>query len=266
MYSYKKVLFIFLLLFSNAFSNIWAEIQGKTKELGAIWFIGDSITQSNADKDDKGSPRKALYDILKANQYSFTFTGHHNRNIDGLPNTGTTAKDNLYQFHSGVSGILIGDTIHEKKPYVGIAPFLPKAWQQGRLAEVKPQIILILLGANDVNRAHDLVHAPRRLKKLLNTIYQLPDVGDPTIFLASITPNRKDKIKEENVIAFNKAVPQIVKEYQQKGRKIHFVDIFTPINKKYEESMNGDNLHPNAFGNQLMAEQWFKAIKKKYNE
>jgi len=71
-----------------------------------------------------------------------------------------------------------------------------------------------------------------------------------------------EKIKEENVITFNKAIPQIVKEYQAKGKKIHFVDIFTPINKTYEKSMNGDNLHPNAVGNKLMAEQWFKAIKK----
>jgi len=262
MYSYKRPFLLFILLFSSAIYSLWAEIQGKTKELGAIWFIGDSITQSNADKDDNGSPRKALYDILKANQYNFSFTGHHNRNIDGLPETGTTIKDNLYQYHSGVSGILIGDTIHEKKPYVGIAPFLPKAWEQGRLAEVKPHIILILLGANDVNRNHDLAHAPRRLRKLLNTIYQLPGVGEPTIFLGSITPNRKEKIKEENVITFNNAIPQIVKEYQAKGKKIHFVDIFTPINKTYEKSMNGDNLHPNAVGNKLMAEQWFKAIKK----
>ena len=30
------------------------------KDLGAIWFIGDSITQSNADGDANGSPRKSL--------------------------------------------------------------------------------------------------------------------------------------------------------------------------------------------------------------
>ncbi len=56
-------------------------------DLGAIWCIGDSITQSNADGDSSGSPRKALYDLLIANDYDFTYTGHFTANVDGLPTT-----------------------------------------------------------------------------------------------------------------------------------------------------------------------------------
>jgi hypothetical protein len=65
-----------------------AAITPGSKDLGAIWFIGDSITQSNADGDNNGSNRKSLYDLLRASGYTFSYTGHHTVNVDGLPTTG----------------------------------------------------------------------------------------------------------------------------------------------------------------------------------
>jgi hypothetical protein len=61
-----------------------AETPGGSKDLGAIWFVGDSITQSNADENPNGSPRKALYDLLIAHGYAFSFTGHWKGSVDGL--------------------------------------------------------------------------------------------------------------------------------------------------------------------------------------
>lgn len=62
------------------------------KDLGAIWFIGDSITQSNADADSQGSPRKFLYDLLKAYGYDLDNTPARLRalldEIYALPNVG----------------------------------------------------------------------------------------------------------------------------------------------------------------------------------
>ena len=59
-----------------------------SKNIGAVWFIGDSITQSNADGDGNGSPRKSLYDLLVANGYTFSFTGHYSAIVDLLTTTG----------------------------------------------------------------------------------------------------------------------------------------------------------------------------------
>ena len=225
------------------------------KDLGAIWFIGDSITQGNADGDPQGSPRKSLYDLLLANGYSFTYTGHHAPNVDGLSATGEEVTDNLYHYHSGVSGILIGDAGR-----LGFTTILESSWQQGRLASVKPDIILIMLGTNDVGRAYELDNASNRLRALLNKIYALPDIGQPQIFLATIPPNRRNESERDNVILFNKSVPRIVEDYQALGHKIDWVDQFRAIDDAYEANMRGDNLHPNAAGNQTMAKQWFAAI------
>ncbi|CAA6691685.1 MULTISPECIES: GDSL-type esterase/lipase family protein [unclassified Lentimonas] len=225
------------------------------KDLGAIWFIGDSITQSNADGDPQGSPRKSLYDLLKANGYSFSYTGHHARNVDGLPATGASPADNLYHYHSGVSGILIGDATRR-----GFRTILPTAWRQGRLATVKPDMILIMLGTNDVGHGYDLDNGPQRLRGLLDEIYALPNIGQPKVLLGTIPPNRRIEADRTNVMIFNESVPRIVLDYRAKGHAITMVDQFKAIDAAYEANMRGDNLHPNATGNDTMAKQWFDAI------
>jgi pimeloyl-ACP methyl ester carboxylesterase len=253
----------FLLLFAMTLLLIpdaQAGIVPGSKELGAIWFIGDSITQSNADGDPGGSPRKALYDLLTANGYSFTYTGHFTANVDGLPATGVSPADNLYHYHSGISGSVIGDDYSGR---TGMTRNMTNFWNSGRLALVKPDIILILLGANDVDLSLDLPEAPDRLRTLVQTMYELPDVGSPTVFLAQITPNRKPG-RPDLVAAFNAAIPGIVSEFRRQGRDVRLVDQFTPINDSFAVNMRSDNLHPNASGNLVMARQWYNAVTEKW--
>ncbi len=228
-----------------------------SKNIGAVWFIGDSITQSNADNDDSSSPRKSLYDLLTANGYTFTYTGHHTANMDGLPSTGGTPESNLYHYHSGISGSVIGNDYSGR---TGMTQNTPTFWSSGRLAVIKPNVILILLGANDVDQAIDLPNAPGRLKALVQTIHAQPGVGTPTIFVASITPNRTSPDDPANVAAFNAAVPGVVAELRAEGKDVRYVDQFTPIENAYAANMMGDNLHPNTTGNNTMARQWFNAI------
>ena len=127
--------------------SVTAQITPGSKDLGAIWLVGDSITQSNADGDPDSSPRSALFDLLTANDFSFSFTGHRTNNIEGLPVTGSTPATNLFQYHSGVSGAILGDTL---RFMTGMTQNLPSHWNSGRLATVKPNIILIMLGTNDI--------------------------------------------------------------------------------------------------------------------
>ena len=238
-----------------------AIVQG-SKDIGAVWFIGDSITQSNADDDANGSPRKALYDRLVAGGYTFSYTGHSNANIDGLPSSGSTAATNLYHYHSGVSGAVIGDAVAgNPSGRTEIADNVSTWWGQGRLASVKPNVVLIMIGTNDVDIQLDLNNAPNRLRTLVNTIYAQPGVGSPTVFLASIPPNRTNTPTDpNNVAAFNAAVPGVVSQLRSAGKDVYFVDQFTPIESNYSTAMRSDNLHPNAIGNGYLADQWFNAI------
>lgn len=229
-----------------------------SKNIGAVWFIGDSITQSNADGDGSGSPRKSLYDLLAANGYTFSFTGHYTANVDGLPTTGATADTNLYQYHSGISGSVIGNDISGR---TGMTQNTPSFWTSGRLATVKPNVILIMLGTNDVDQNIDLANAPARLAALINAIYAQPGVGTPDVFVASIPPNRTTLPDDPiNTATFNAAVPGVVSAQRALGRNVRFVDQFTPLETGYATNMAGDNLHTNSTGNATLALQWFNAI------
>ena len=241
-----------------ALPGTWAAITPGSKSIGAVWFMGDSITQSNSDGDANGSPRKSLYDLLVANGYTFTYTGHYTANVDGLPTTGGTADTNLYQYHSGISGSVIGDNYSGR---TGMTQNTPTFWTTGRLATVKPNVILIMLGTNDVDQNIDLANAPARLTNLVNTIFAQAGVGNPTVMVASIPPNHTTLPGDPvNTATFNAAVPGVVAAQRALGRDVYFVDQFTPIDNNYATMMMADNLHPNAAGNNSLALQWFNQI------
>ncbi len=250
--SFPKMLAGFLILAGIC----GAEAAGGSKDLGAIWFVGDSITQSNADEDPNGSPRKALYDLLTAQGYAFSYTGHWKGSVDGLPATGSTAAENRYHYHSGCSGAVILEPLENR---VGIAQSLPDFWKTGRLAEVKPNVILIMLGSNDIHMDLNCKQAPARIRSLLDQIYNLPDLGNPTVLLGSIPPTTKERAGKDTV-TFNATLPGIVAEYQAQGRDIRFVDHCTALNATYSLTMRTDNLHPNANGNHVIAREWFKVL------
>ncbi|MEN8864565.1 MAG: sialate O-acetylesterase [Akkermansiaceae bacterium] len=231
------------------------------KNLGAIWFIGDSITQSNADDDGNGSPRKSLYDLLVADGASFNFTGHRTNNVDGLPTTGGTAATNLYHYHTGVSGSVIGAAGGR----TNMTASIPGWWNSGRLASTRPDIVLIMLGTNDVNLNADLADAPNRVKLLVNTILDQvsPSDPNPAIFVAQIPPNTGASPKPQRVIDFNNALPAVVATLQGEGKDVTLVDQFSLINANTGGLMR-DTLHTNAAGNDVLGSQWFEAIKTRF--
>ena len=181
-----------------------------------------------------------------------------------MPDTGGTPATNLYQYHSGVSGSVIGNTYDTSR--TSMTQSMPTFWTTGRLASVKPDVILIMLGTNDVgisvNIGMDPLRLPPRLTTLLNTMYVQPGVGNPTVFLASIAPNRTNMpATVTNTAIFNGGIPGVVNGQRALGRDVHFVDQFTPLDNGFATNMiDPGNLHPNATGNNTMARQWFNAI------
>jgi lysophospholipase L1-like esterase len=235
-----------------------AAIPAPALNLGDIWFIGDSITQSNADGDANSSPRKSLYDLLKPQNVTFTYTGHFADNVDGLPASGGTAETNLYQYHSGVSGIRIGNAND------GMIQNLPSFWGQGRIATVKPEIILMMLGTNDVLGDVDAQTAPARLSALINEIMSFSGIGSPTIFVSTIPPSNLGAAATARALAYNSALPNIIAAQRVAGRDIILVDAFTPLNANYANTMQPDGLHPNATGNGVIGQVWYNAIMRRF--
>lgn len=232
------------------------------KNLGAIWFIGDSITQSNADGDGNGSPRKSLYDLLVADGASFSFTGHSTANVDGLPTSGATAATNLYHYHSGISGSCIGLNTNGR---TNMTANISSWWSSDRLASTKPGIVLIMLGTNDIDLNDNVADAPNRIKTLVETILAQVGPSDPApaIFVAQIPPNTGSAAEAERVVNFNNALPAVIATLQGAGKDVTLVDQFSRINANTAGLM-GDSLHTNTAGNGVLASQWFEAIKTRF--
>ncbi len=228
-----------------------------SSDLGAIWCIGDSITQGNADRDGESTPRSALYDLLKSKGYDFTFTGHHTANPEGLPDS----EDYLY--HSGISGIRIGHPEYDARAF---APNLNNFYQRGTLKKNPPSLVLIMLGTNDIGAGFHNATAPDRLKALINDIYQLDGIGKPTVLVSSIPPNRRKEQERTNVMIFNGTISDIASDLRGEGKDVYFVDQFQALDQTYESSMTPDNLHPSGAGNKVIAETWVAAIEDLRNE
>jgi hypothetical protein len=122
----------------------------------------------------------------------------------------------------------------------------------GPRAAISPDVVLLLVGANDVNRANATDGDHRaNYKALLNRIYLLrPNVH---IFAAKLTPHVTNN---PATIAFNAIVEQVVAEFQSAGKAISLVDLHTG----YTGGLP-DNIHPDAAGYAWMAGKWRDALK-----
>ena len=225
-------------------------------DLGAIWFIGDSITQSNADGDSNGSPRKSLFDLLMATNVDFTYTGHRNNNLDGLPNS------DLFEYHSGVSGSCIGVNSNGR---TNMTAWIPTWWNQNRLAGVKPNIALVMLGTNDIDLDDNVAGAPDRIRILVDQILSQVRRADPTptIFISEIPPNLRSRAHTVRVIDFNNALPAVVATLQAEGKDVVLVEQWSRLNADTGSLMQ-DDLHTNAAGNDVLAEQLFDALHQRF--
>lgn len=241
-------------------SSILISAATASVNLGPIWFIGDSITQSNADGDGNGSPRESLRQLLTANNYSFSYTGHSTSNVDGLPTTGNSPTTNLYHYHSGVSASLIGTGTSGR---TNMTANIPNWWNSGRLAFAEPSIALIMLGTNDTDINDDVANAPDRMGTLINTILSQPGGSDTSFFVAQIPPNLANATENNRVINFNNGLATLVSDLQNTGLDINLVDMYTPINADSGNLMR-DTLHTNAAGNDVLAQQWFNAIEDRF--
>jgi lysophospholipase L1-like esterase len=120
--------------------------------------------------------------------------------------------------------------------------------QSGSLAE-RPNLVLILAGANDMNLNDTTSQAPERLGALIDEVQAA--CPDAAIIVSELTPIANN-VTGPLVQIFNAAVPAIV------AARSHVLAInmsaFVP------ETDLADGLHPSDSGYQLMAEAWLTGI------
>jgi len=190
-----------------------------------IMPLGDSITDGY---NILGGYRTELWRLLVDGGYEINFVGSLASGPPNLPD-----KD-----HEGHSGWQIAQ-IHKRL--------------EGWLRRAQPEVLLLLIGSNDIGRDDEVETAPDRLDALIADIFkQQPNV---TLFVGSIPPIDAPPVNQR-VINYNSAIATLIANRSNAGESIFFVDIYSALTVRDLE----DGLHPNLDGHQKIARTWYEAI------
>ncbi|MEB3356808.1 MAG: Calx-beta domain-containing protein [Synechococcales bacterium] len=206
-----------------------------------IMPLGDSNTRGEG--DDTAGYRDDLAALLAASGYDIDFVG----SLQNGPNTFADRQ------HEGHGGWRI-DQIIDGRPDRPNQPGSIDTW----LTDHQPDMILLMLGTNDLNQDFQVATAPDRLATLIDDhIFKLlPDVTLLVSTVPPIDPSKRD-VDPQTVADFNAAIPGIVAERAAQGKNIQFVDVFSSLTLA---DLLNDGVHPTPAGYAKVADTWFEAI------
>jgi lysophospholipase L1-like esterase len=211
--------------------------------------VGDSITLG------KGSPvggyRRVLYEWLISKGYSITYVGKQDVAINKQYTT--PCSDGSIPYHEGYGSFRTDMTLNGGKAEGQTAPPIKTS-----LDKYKPDVVMLMIGTNDILHTFQLDTLPDRLTQIIDTIY----ASNPktAVLVASIAPlGGWTRVAQEKLgVAYNAAIPGIVAKEQALGRQIAFVDVHEALS--FKGALVGDQVHPNSMGYAKMAQAWYKAL------
>jgi lysophospholipase L1-like esterase len=219
-----------------------------------IMAIGDSITD---DCIFNGAWRQYLQPLLDANGYPFTFVGR----IQSAPSGSFTKTQ-----HEGYCGAVVAPPGVLTSPvhgYAGTNVYLLKIVADA-LTNATPDLVLVLIGANDIGRGRNPCQvATNDMPNLLDIIFS--NAPNANVILAKITSLYNANAGGlnygacyTNVSIYNAALQMMVNQRRARGQNVSLADMFSVVD--IATMFNGDHLHPNATGLQAIAQEWFTRI------
>src|ERR671910_2457348 len=188
--------------------------------------LGDSITHGVG---ASGGYRLELKDLLVPAGNSFDFVGSQASGPFEI-------EDRQHQGHSGFKIHDIAAIAHD------------------RVTTYRPDVVLLVIGTNDVWTDYELGSAPARLGGLIDTIVDAAPAA--SVIVGSIPP-LADSLDDAQARTYNAAIPGVVQARADAGKKVSFVDMYgamTPADLY-------DGVHPNADGYFKMADVWLPSHK-----
>jgi lysophospholipase L1-like esterase len=188
--------------------------------------LGDSLTDGY---NIPGGYRIRLASVFETDGVAFDFVG-------SLQNGPERLQDHDHEGHSGyrideISTLVVG-------------------W----LRRYTPDVVLLMIGTNDVVQGHRLSTAPERLGRLIDLIATtLPSAH---VFVASIPPIGGPP-NAERVEAFNAEVTGVVDSRIDEGIDVTYVDINSVIEPS---DLHTDYTHLDASGHRKVADEWYRAL------
>ncbi len=211
--------------------------------------LGDSITEGCCAAPE-GGYRIELFTKAVNSKQTITFAGGTLSIGDAKPNGPTTVAGQPFPQGNEGNG---GYTIANPSSKGGIAG----AITDQSCSTYKPNIVLLMIGTNDILQSIDLANAPTRLGSLIDEI--ITDAPSALLVVSSIPPCCNDT----TVQAYNATIPAMVKTRAQAGKHVVFVDAHAAFVKdaNYKaDYISSDGLHPSANGYAVIGDLFYGAI------
>jgi lysophospholipase L1-like esterase len=219
-----------------------------------IMPVGDSITD---DCEINGAWRLYLQPLLDNSGIPFTFVGRQ----ASLGGAGFTKVH-----HEGYCGTVIAPPgVYAVYNYSTTNAYLEKIVPDA-FTNATPDIILILIGANDLGRGRDPFQvATVDMPALLDIIFSnVPNANviltKPTTMLnATIMANGTNYgVFATNGPIYSADLQAMVNQRRALGQNVFLADMFSVVD--YATMFMSDHLHPNATGLNAVAHEWFTRI------
>lgn len=237
--------FLALLLVGSALAT-----RADAADLGNIWPLGDSVTYGAG---VAGGYRTTLYTNLAARGYSFQLVGTVTDNPSAVLTAAGQAR------HDGHSGYSITNAVNldgtsRNGIYEGVV-----SWY-GSIAP--PDVILLLIGINDLNTDYQIATAPARLDLLVARLFEyfphtrllvasLPDADQNNGYRHGAVNNITTA-----VLNYNAGVALVVANHRAMGQNIALVDLHGGLTL----ADLADGLHPTTNGYVKMGNIWADAV------
>ncbi len=214
--------------------------------------VGDSITD---DCVTNGAWREPMQPLLDSNHVPYNCVGRENSSY-------TLGQAFTKIHHEGYCGAVIAPpgVSAPERIYTAAENYLQNI-VPGALAAHTPNIMLVLIGANDIGHGRDPYHTANvDMSALLDSIFSNTPAAN--IILAKITTLSNAGLGyapfATNVPIYNAALQAMVNQRQALGQNVYLADMFSVVD--YATMFNSDHLHPNAAGLAAIAHEWYTRI------
>lgn len=219
-----------------------------------VMAVGDSITD---DCVVNGAWRLYLQPLLETHAYPFTFVGRQSSSIAG---------NFTKVLHEGYCGAVIASPgVFAAHGYATADAYLQRIVADA-LTNSTPDLVLVLIGANDIGRGRDpWATATNDIPNLLDLVFS--NAPNAQILLAKISTIRGASnigglnygTYANNVSIYNAALQRVVNQRRAAGQNVFLADMFSVVDSG--TMINSDHLHPNAAGLQAIAGEWLTRIR-----
>lgn len=212
--------------------------------------VGDSITD---DCEVNGAWRAPLEPLFDTNGFPFTLVGRQS----SVAETGFTKVR-----HEGYCGAVVAPPgVFPAHQYGTLQNYLQEIVPDALVTNPTPDVVLILIGANDIGRGRNPYQvATNDMATLLGIIFS--NAPNAQVGLAKITSLENAglgySVNSSNVPIYNAVLQKLVNDRRGLGQNVFLADQYSAVD--YNTMFMSDHVHPNATGLQAIAREWLTRI------